>query len=409
MKYWLSLVLLSLTLIPFVYGLRLGSSTWDMLAISTQYQTSQYCLTGYRMQHATDALSPSYAKFCGDGTVFTGNLGDPELYTLAGWKYVQGADPASINFETQPLTKYLFGLSQFLFHTPLVVQWLGGLTLLALMYFIARPLLPAPWVFLPALVMSWDGLFREALTLSYVDLVETVFVTGFLLSLPSAVSKKRGYWLPMIFLGLVALSKSFSVGLVLAAVSLVWLTFLGREIILGYLRVLWVALVTYLVGYAGFFAHHPDPRDFLELHLNILRLYKSYVPEYPKFEIFRIIFAGRWREWYGTRGLIPAPGWSLAWPVSLALTAIAAATKTFRTHMAVSLHFTWVIFYLVFISLRLVFPRYLLPILPSLYLLASVALVNLFGFATVKLWQIFPWISRSGRVKQSVKSAVRFQ
>ena len=59
-------------------------------------------------------------------------MGDDELYSLAGAKYIKGEDPSKINFELQPLTKYLFGISIKLFGNALVIQFLIGILLLAM-------------------------------------------------------------------------------------------------------------------------------------------------------------------------------------------------------------------------------------------------------------------------------------
>ncbi len=380
----ITVLLVALIAFPIFQAIR----TWghvDVQTLATKYTNSQYCLTGYRIEHGTDALTPEYASYCGRGETFSGNIDDPDLYTFAGWNYIRGADPSSINFEVQPLVKYFFGLSELLFGTPLVLQWCMGVMLLALVYLLARMVLPEPLSLLPSAALAWDGLFREQVSASYVDLGETVLILLFLYLLIRAV-RSRNFAPAMVVMGGVALAKSFSIGIVLASVSFVWLYGTHRQLVWSYYRAAWVAVATYLVGYIGFFIHHGNLLDFFRLHLNVIRLYKSYVPEYPKGEVFRILFADKWRQWYGAHALIPAPGWSLLWPVSLMLTFGAPFIRKLRAEPEILLHLTWIFVYLAFISLRLVFPRYVLPVLPSFYIVAVAVLANFSHFATVKLW-----------------------
>jgi len=332
----------------------------DVNSLVDKYRTSQYCLSGYRDQHGWDSLTPQYSYYCGDGIEFTGNLDDPELYTLAGWEYVRGADPASLNPELQPLGKYLFGLAILVFKTPLPVQYLSLAFVLIFTYLLARRLLPPVLSLIPPALLLTQGLIQEQLTNPYLDLFQTAAILGYLYFFPRR-------HLAAVLLGVVALSKSFSIGILLAVVSALYLYLFDRRQLLPYLRSLWLSLVVYFVGYTMFFLAGHSPQDFAKLHLAILRLYRSYVPEYPKFEIFRIIFTGRWREWYADHTLIPAPNWSLLWPLSLVGSLFALF---FRRHRQILLHLSWIICYLLFLSLRLPFPRYIIPILPSLFILA---------------------------------------
>ena len=156
----------------------------------------------------------------------------------------------------------------------------------------------------------------------------------------------------------------------------------------AYLKTLAVAVITYLFGYTMFFVTGHTLLDLLTLHVNTLRLYRSYVPEYPKGEVFRIIIIGAWRTWWGDKGLVPSPFYTPLWTIGLVSALYLALCRQVRKHHLLFLHLVWVFLVLGFISLRLVFPRYLLPLLPSLYLLLVVGVKNLlasiFRFATVK-------------------------
>lgn len=316
-------------------------------------------------------LSDIYAhsQYCVPDCEFHGNISDPDLYTIAGYSYILGKDPSSINFETQPLVKYLYGISTLIFHTPIIAQIIFAVLLIFLTYKSSNLVINNKYLkLLPSTLLIIDPLFRSQLHAPYLDLPQTFFIQWFLLELFQSL-KSNKFTKPLIILGSVALSKSFSVGIVL------WLSggtflLLNRKI-RNYLLTSFWALITYILGYSVFFYYHPNPVEFLKLHINILRLYKGYVPEYPKGEIFRIIISGKWRKWYDDFGLRKVDEWTVLWPISLMSLIISPLANKFKKDNYLLLHLIWIITYLGFISLRLVFPRYLMPIIPSLYLLSA--------------------------------------
>lgn len=302
-----------------------------------------------------------HSQYCVPTCEFRGNIDDPELYTLSGYRYIQGVSPEAINPELQPLTKYLFGLSTHIFSTPLPAQFIFGLLTLLLLTILARRVMPYPTALLPALLLSLDPLFKDQLITPYLDLSVAMWVLVLLYLLSHKQHRHNTLYLGLT-LGALALSKSFSLG---ALCALLLIPAFGTKY-WSYLRIAIIGLFIYLLAYLPVFLQS-GIMGIVELHIGTLRLYRGYVPEYPKGEIMRIIFTGQWRTWWGDKGLIASPFHSWLWPASTLATIFALTKKKLRA--VVSLHLLWVILALAFISLRLVFPRYLLPALPSLYLI----------------------------------------
>ena len=177
-----------------------------------------------------------------------------------------------------------------------------------------------------------------------------------------AIRSTRFAW-AMIWLGIGALSKSFSIGVLAFGVSLIFLLWQKRSLLKNYLRnSIWAVLV-YFLGYLMFFMTGNGLIDFFWLHWRILKLYAGYVPEYPKGEILRIIFLSKWREWYGSFGLMKVKAWSIWWPAGF-LALLVRKKKLYAQILAF-----WSLVYIGFIGMRLVFPRYLMLVLPNFYLL----------------------------------------
>lgn len=312
----------------------------------------------------------NHSQYCVPDCEYRGVIDDPELYSLAGYDYAHGVDPLSINFETQPFIKYLYGVSIILFGNAVVVQSLMGTLLLLVVYLSSRTVFGALGSLLTVMLVLVDPLFSSQLVHAYLDLPLTLYLLLYLHALYSLGKGKGSKLVVGIMLGIVALSKSFSIGILVDMVGLVYLKLVNKKQLFSYLGSLVVSIVTYCLGYSMYFYYNPNLLEFGKLHLDILRLYKGYVPEYPKGEIFRIIFAGKWRKWFDDFGLTHVSEWTIMWPLSVLESILALLSKKARENSYVSLHLLWIVAYFVFISLRLVFPRYLLPILPSLYLVS---------------------------------------
>lgn len=351
------------------------------VAQSADYQYSQYCLVDFRNQFSLDTHYPEYSRNCSDGSEFRGNIDDPELYVLAGKHYIRGESPTAINWELQPLTKYLFGLSG---DNPLLVQYLYAIGISFILFTLSKKIILDRNVLvhlIPVILFLTDSLTIEQLKYPYLDLGQTFYILLFIYLLWLYLTSKLAVHFIGITLGLVALSKSFSIGILLGLSAAIAVFIIDKRKLSEYLRSLSFSIIVYLLGYAAFFVYH-KPLEFITLHIDILRYYKSYVPEYPKGEIFRIIFSGHWLTWWDNHEIIKVSTWSILWPTSIISTLILVKQKL-RRHSFILISAIWIGVYLLFVSLRLVFPRYLVPILPFAYLnltyLISISLPKIFS------------------------------
>jgi hypothetical protein len=379
----LSYLLLAIILLRFcwVVAFRADWAVPSQAKLSRSYEYSQYCLTGLRDQFGLDKLIPEYTEHCSSGAEFRGNIDDPELYVLAGSQYVRGVDPSAISWELQPLTKYLYGAVMSFGIAPLVVQWLMFTLLLSTIYLLGRRLgMEKYQALLAPALLSFDSLIYEQLTRPYLDLTQTALITLTLYLLLRFVKKEVNLLPFAIVLGLVSLSKSFAMGGVLTLVAGIIIVLYRREMIATYLKSLCLTLCVYLLGYTMFFARHGIFNlDFINLHITILKFYKNYVPEYPWGEIWRVLMLGEWRTWWGAKGYQRVGEWSIWWPIGTVTMIPVFLTSKLEAKAPTIILLTWTVIYLLFASIRLVFPRYLLPILPEIYLFSVIMLVWLYN------------------------------
>ncbi|MCH7951346.1 glycosyltransferase family 39 protein [Patescibacteria group bacterium] len=267
----------------------------------------------------------------GQGYEFFGNMSDEDLRTFAALEYIRGKDPSVVNFEDPPLVKYLFGVSILAFGNILIVQFVASLVVVFLTYLLARRVaVSTPLNLLPSLVLVFDPLFLERSTSVNLDLPQLVFVLLALSLLTRSRFSRKRLLLLGAAVGLAMATKVVFTGLLLLAFVLVVLV-LKRvpQLRHALFSVAASSFSVYLLSYAVFFLFH-SPLDFLSLHIKIARLYRSYLPEYPWFEIWRILFLGKWRTWFATPPIQPVAEYWIAWPLAILATFSLLVKKEFR-------------------------------------------------------------------------------
>lgn len=309
---------------------------------------------------------------------FKGMIDDPELFSVAGWHYVHGMSPEQINFEHQPLAKYFFGAMLLVFPNAVPGQIiLAFLIQLLILCFGKKLFRKSFWSAVPLFFLTNDRLFIEQMTKIQLDLMQVFWLLLYMYFFSKCVAKynSKKFLFCMLFFGCVSLSKTFFIGGLLFVSSLIFLMIKNREMICLYVLGTVFSLGVYFLGYMVFFLEN-NLLDFIDLHIKIIRLVRSYVPEYHKFEIFRILLFGSWQKWFDDFKTMSVQVWSWQWPISFILS-IGSIRFIRSMHPFILLNLIWVMIYMTTISRGLVFPRYLMAILPSMYLLATYFLFKL--------------------------------
>lgn len=288
---------------------------------------------------------------------------DWDLFALAGYHYVKGVNPAEINFEHPPMAKYFFGLSIFIFGNPNVIQIFFGLGILILIFLIGIRIFNSVFfALIPPLIFSLDQLFLTQFKLSMLDLPQLFFVILSFFIFEKATKFKKYYIFLGVVLGIILAIKYLAVAIF--GVFFLYLLIKKREDIKFYLGSILIALVVYFISWIAFFVNGKNLADFIRLNIDIVRLYRSYLPDYPKGEIWRLLVTGNWRVWFGDVPFIQVWEFWWFWPASFV--SLAAATFFIRKfdNLFLTLIIFWSWFYLVTASFHVIFPRHLLLFLP---------------------------------------------
>ena len=288
---------------------------------------------------------------------------DWDLFALAGYHYIKGDNPAEINFEHPPLSKYFFGLSILIFGNPNVIQIFFGLGILILIFLIGKRIFESNFLAsIPPLIFSFDQVFLQQFKLSMIDLVQTFFIALSFLVFEKALRDKKFYFFLGVILGAVIATKYL--GVAIFGVYFLYLLFKKRQDIKFYLGSVVIAGIFYFLSWFGFFLNGKILADFVRLNVDIIRLYRSYLPDYPFGEIWRLLATGNWRVWFGETPNIAVSEFWIFWPLSL-ISLVAAtflARKLDNLFLTLTVFWSWL--YLISASFHVIFPRHLLLFLP---------------------------------------------
>lgn len=293
-------------------------------------------------------------------------IGDDALYTFAGWEYIHGHDPTTLNAELPPFGKYLIGLSEIVFQNQNIFALASGLCALLAFYLLNTTIFKDKlYAFLPVFFLSFEPLFFNQLNITLLDLLyfSLLCLTFYLLS------TNRFIW-SAVFLGLMAGTKAsvstfpFVIGIALAYLIL------SKQFqnIKKYLITLPIAFLTFLLIYIWYFLKGHSLVDFLGVQKWIISFYASGAKG-SLTAPWEIMFTGRYANWWGEQSIVSE--WHLGWPLLfVASTAsIVFIIKKRLFSKPIILLAMWTFAYLLFLSFIPTWSRYFLLILPFMYTL----------------------------------------
>jgi len=305
---------------------------------------------------------------------------DEIVFRYAAGAYLRGVDPILVNSEHTPLGKYLIGLSYLLFQNDGVVIVLFLLLSLLALWLLGWRVL-GDWVtaLIPVALFSTEELLRNQLRVTpLLDIMQLPFVLFALVLFLHEYRRGRFLW-TSISLGMVAATKSVVPALLLVLTFGVFLL-IRNEWKKGVTLVPWlfISLGIFMLSYTRTFLNGYSFLDFLGFQKWIL-LYQQSKLIYP-FSFWRLMFFNQWQTWWGDMGVVPAVDWNILWPMLVTvpfLLITLGVNKKNRLNDTAVLLLLWVFVYEAFLSLGVVVTRFLLPLLPVLYIL-GVLLVQLF-------------------------------
>lgn len=311
-----------------------------------------------------------------------GAVPDNAIYSFAAGYYLRGGSPIIVDPSQPPLGKYLLALSVYFFKTTKPATYLFFYLTLITFFLLSKYVLGrTELALLTAFVFSFEKNFINQLRYTpMLDIFQLCFIIfAFYFFIKWVEEKKtKNLVLASLSLGAVAAIKFFITALV---IFIGWVAFLA-------LKKRWqdilklsisVALATYLIltlSYLRVLLEEPNPLKVLGIQKWILWYHQSKLTSL--FTIWPLIYFNRWQTWWGDFAIIEDSQWWFIWPILFTIsfiTLLLYAIKKLKVDKRLEAILIWFLTYSILISLAQASSRYLIPILPFLYLISVKSLI----------------------------------
>lgn len=317
----------------------------------------------------------------------TSLIADEVVFRYASGAYVRGVDPILINSEHTPLGKYIIGFSYLFFGTEAYVLTMAALFSLFAMWLLSRALIKDSLLsIIPVALFSMEPVFRNQLIVTpLLDIIQLPFILASLVAF--LYERKRGrYLFTSILLGLTMATKSLVPGILLIICMAGFLLLQGHALKNFKVRPLLLLFLWLPVSAAVLIASYV--RTFMDGHTFLEFLgFQKWIIQYQQSKLiyplsfWRLMFFNQWQAWWGEKKIMLAVDWNLTWPIITIMPFVGLLLiyfKKIKINESLQILFFWIFVYEAFLSLGIISTRFLLPLLPVLYIIATYIVIKLF-------------------------------
>lgn len=292
-KYVIILCIIFLSLVPIFKFRDIIFSPINMETYGKKYGQSQYVL-------GNDAIE---------------KIDDSELYVYAGFAYIKGQDPTTINFEHPPLAKYIYGLSFLLFKNSYTLNIILYPLLLIVFYFFSSTVLKSQKAKIIALFFFGSlPLLNEMVRYILLDIPFLIGLTSLLALLGYKTQHTLlKYCLVGLILGVIASIKYPIPFIFIPSLFIVIHSLINKEF--KYIFFLFpIALSVYILQYSIYFMYHPNIFEFLRFEKYRYDWWTAYRTA-PKFLILSNLFFGHYKAWWEANLIQYSKEWTISIPI----------------------------------------------------------------------------------------------
>lgn len=293
------------------------------------------------------------------------HISDSEIYRASGFLYFLGAPPTSYNFQHPPVIKYFFGASEVILGNALYVQFIFGVALVMLTFYLGMKTFESAAISLSASVLLiFDPLFRELTRSTLLDLGQAVFALAYFILAIHYHKKANTGVLAGVLLGLFAGAKFWSSAIVFLLMAEVFIFLKSKKIEKGRIfATLTTAFLVFNAFYAVSYFNSPDFNIlFWQAKMAKFMLHHDVATALGANLI--LFLTGNYSAWWA--GEMLRDTWSFVWPLSFLVSLFAFIKQ--RKEAVKSFHLIFPILYLFSLSTQAPFSRYFILVLPFLYL-----------------------------------------
>lgn len=301
-------------------------------------------------------------------------IGDDGIYTYAGWEYIHGHDPTTLNAELPPFGKYLIGISEVIFNNQNIFALLSGLFALFAFYLLNTAVFKNKlYAFIPVFLLSFEPIFFNQLKITLLDLL---FFGLLCMTFYFLIQKK--FIRNGIFLGLTAATKSSaSTFPIVIGVEFIYLLITKQlKTFKQFIISIFVSGLVFLGVYTQYFLLGHTITEFLGVQKWIINFY-AIGAKGSLTAPLEIIFTGKYANWWGGQSVVTE--WHIGWPIlflSSLFTMYIITRKRLFTKPIVLIGL-WTFAYFVFLSFVPTWSRYFIVILPFMYTLTIWSIIHL--------------------------------
>lgn len=304
---------------------------------------------------------------------------DEFYYALAGWNYLHGQNPALFNAEQPPLGKYFIALTIEFFNNETLTGPIFNFLCLVTLFFLGVQVLGSKvWSLAMTTTFSFEHLFMvQMLYAPLLDNIQLFFILLSFLAFIYWVKGKISLILALIFLGCVISVKFWISGVVIYVswiISILWLR--KAKDVLRMALFTPLALIPLFISYIPSFASGDNLHRFFGIQKYIF-VYHSGKFDFNPLSYFNLLLFNNWRNSFSV-------DWQITWIVLLLLSIIGIVWiyKNRRSHrdLGILVMGSWFAVYTIFLFFGELLPRYLIPILPAMYLLSFYLLKEVYGY-----------------------------
>lgn len=304
-------------------------------------------------------------------------LPDEILYSYIGGALTQGKSPILLNPEVPPLGTYIIGLTILIFNNQHIVILLFGSLSLVLIYLIGKQIyfLKTTSIVTTAFFSS-EPIFKNQLTYTpLLDIIQLVFLLGIFYFFNKFINEKKKllrYALIINFLlGAFISTKFFGTGIaVVVAITLTLMMHLDIKRLRMFILTLPLAIFVLYLSYIKVLIDGYPLNRFLGIQKWIFLYNKGHVTQ--PFTIWPLLLLNKWYVWFGNVPVISDPQWIITWPI-ITIISLISILKNLILKIAkkeVEILFFWILVYLILMSFVQASSRYLVILIPFLYLVS---------------------------------------
>ena len=311
-------------------------------------------------------------------------IGDDGLFSYIGYTLAKGEDPSRVNPETQPVAKYLIGFSISIFKNPVYYSiTLGFLTLLVYFLLAKKILKNNLSAFIVSLILFLDPLFFSQFWKPWIDITQLFFLLLNILLISFLNKKNNNNYLFSLLCGL-------SLGLFAQTKLPVLLpVILVLEFALFFKNKFKKEFVLYIIGFlAGIFIPYlqyfllgNSLIDFIKLQKYIWAFYQSSLLVTHFGAIWQSLLLGDFPNISGS-GFTRIIEWWFLWPLAF-LVSLPCILKLFtkkNKDLILKGIALFLLSELIIFALIPSYPRYLVIVIPFIYILSVYFIENYLHF-----------------------------